>query len=125
MILTTLGAHAYADEVDVSDAVLGLLERMPQYVGSGGIRIPNPVNPGEDFADKWKSNPTLEKNFNEWRDQALRDFSSIIHGTDDRIVKQLAERSLGVSGFSSDKQMSSSGPIIRVTDGPKPWRKHN
>ena len=123
MILTTLGAHAYDYEAEVSEAVLGLLERMPQYVAPSDIRIANPVNPGEDFADKWRSNPALEKSFNEWREQALRDFSIIIHGADEQLTKQIAERSLGVTGFSSDKQKSSSRPLIRVTDGPKPWRK--
>jgi hypothetical protein len=73
IIITTLAARAYGGEDDLADALGGILERMGNYVMSTKPRIQNPVDPGEDFADRWDK--TLEENFWRWLRQAREDFA--------------------------------------------------
>lgn len=40
--------------------------------------VPNPVNPEENFADKWAEHPCREKNFYKWLDQVESDIQSIV-----------------------------------------------
>ena len=59
MIITTLAAHAYNNEADLYDALYSIIKGMPEYIltKNGAPWIPNPVNPDENFADKWKEDP--------------------------------------------------------------------
>lgn len=68
IIITTLAAHAYMSEANVYDALIGLLDRMPNYIENrNGIKwVANPVNPHENFADKWREHPARERKFKEW-----------------------------------------------------------
>lgn len=60
MIITTLAALAYEGQMDIEAALAGILDKMEEYSTSGLIRkldgqwfIPNPVNPSENFANRW------------------------------------------------------------------------
>jgi Adenylyl/Guanylyl and SMODS C-terminal sensor domain/Cyclic GMP-AMP synthase DncV-like, nucleotidyltransferase domain len=60
VILTTLAARGYAGELTTLDALESILSQIENYSMSqiisheGGIwRVPNPVNPEENFADRW------------------------------------------------------------------------
>ena len=53
IIITTLAAQAYRGETDLQETTLGLLDRMLGLINHETLRVPNPVNPEEDFADKW------------------------------------------------------------------------
>lgn len=68
IIITTLAAHAYLNEGNLYDALIGLIDRMPDYIQNrNGIRwVANPVNPHENFADKWREYPARERKFREW-----------------------------------------------------------
>lgn len=72
-IITRCSAMAYEGQTNIYDALIRILERMPAQVQSHEPRVPNPTNPYEDYADKWKRDPRLEGNFWAWRDQALAD----------------------------------------------------
>ena len=71
--ITTLAARAYKGESDIAEAVAGVLDRMEDFVSSSKPRIPNPVDPNEDFTDRWDSK--LEANFWRWLRQAREDFT--------------------------------------------------
>jgi hypothetical protein len=73
IIITTLAALAYGGEDDLAEALSGILERMDTYVRSTKPRIQNPVDPAEDFADRWDKK--LEENFWRWLRQAREDFT--------------------------------------------------
>lgn len=75
IIITTLAARAYGGEEDLAEALGGILDRIDAYVLSSKPRIENPVDPGEDFADKW--NKVLEDNFWRWLRQAREDFAQL------------------------------------------------
>ncbi|MFC1497345.1 nucleotidyltransferase [Verrucomicrobiota bacterium] len=68
IIISTLAAHAYNNEDDLIIALQNVLPRMLNYIEErDGIRwITNPVNPLENFADKWPDHPEREKKFYEW-----------------------------------------------------------
>ena len=53
IIITTLAARAYQGEVDIADALNTILSRMGGLVNAAAPRVPNPVNPAEDFGDRW------------------------------------------------------------------------
>lgn len=75
IIISTLAARAYDGETDVAAALDGILQRMGSHVSETKPRVPNPVDPAEDFADRW--NPNLENNFWSWLRQAQNDFAAL------------------------------------------------
>ena len=81
MIITTLAAHAYNNEADLYDALYSIIKGMPEYIltKNGAPWIPNPVNPDENFADKWKENPKKELNFRKWLVQVEKDLVSALN----------------------------------------------
>jgi hypothetical protein len=82
IILTTLAAKAYNNETDIYEALRNILSKMDSYIRKsfdGKFQIENPVNPDENFADKWNENKRKADIFFEWLEQARRDFS-ILNG---------------------------------------------
>ena len=53
VIITTLATHAYNGESNLVEALSHVLENMNKYINKTKPRVQNPVNPNEDFADKW------------------------------------------------------------------------
>jgi len=60
MIITTLAAQAYDNESELYTALKNILDRISDYVNTHLIQkrngewyIPNPVDPAENFADRW------------------------------------------------------------------------
>lgn len=137
IIITTLAAEAYRGEQDVASAVDRILADMGKYVRSTKPRVPNPVNPSEDFADKW-SNPkykhlNLEGNFEHWLTQAQRDFALLRDSGDpDFISEQLLEKfGAKVSAETLRQKLASAAPYVvarpklhNITEpAAKPWRR--
>lgn len=97
IIITTLAATAYRGEQDVGSAIQNILATMGNFVNQQRPRVPNPVNPSEDFADKWYdpkyTHLNLEQNFNWWLQQAQEDFATIGQSRDaDFIAEQVREK---------------------------------
>lgn len=86
IIITTLASRSYNKETSVLDALTNVVSNMRDYIESrydpstGRIVkwVPNPVNPEENFADKWIEYPQREKNFYKWLDQVESDIKSIV-----------------------------------------------
>lgn len=99
MILTTLAATAYNGEADLYQALQGILSRMHAGIHIdkfGRDVIGNPVNPTENFADKWAESPELKTNFYEWLKQARQDFQQLglvkFHEFPSRLENQLGKK---------------------------------
>lgn len=77
IIITTLAAHAYLSEANLYDAIIGMIDRMPDYIENrNGVKwVPNPVNPQENFADKWNEQPSKERKFRQWLLQVKMDLT--------------------------------------------------
>ena len=142
ILITTLAAHAYRGERDLYDAVMQAVELMPRYVQESpeGLLVPNPVEPRENFADRWRQDPELASQFFAWLQQLgedLRDAESR-RGLDkvaarlsesfgaepvEKAVGQLGDtyrrtREAGRLGFAATSGLLS-------TTGPIPVRNHD
>ena len=135
IIITTLAARAYRGEAEVADALQRVLTDMRGLVNSAKPRVPNPVHPGEDFADKWSTTDgrakKLEENFLLWLAQAQSDFKVIASSTNvDFICEQAMEKfgsALNAKDFRrkyglTTSAVAASPKIHRITEAPaKPW----
>lgn len=126
IIITTLAARAYNNEHDLYDALLSMVEGMPKYIQVvGGVQwVINPVNPKENFADKWQAHPHRAENFRAWLRQVKSDLDIAlrkrgIHEVSDSLQAAFGERTLkaAVANFGdSYKQQRITGGL-KMTAG--------
>ncbi len=71
IILTTLASHAYGGEASLGATFLGIVSRIGVHIDrSGGrVRVPNPVRPEENFADRWEGDARKEVAFEVWLEE--------------------------------------------------------
>jgi len=132
MIITTLSAQAYQGESDLPEAMSNILDRMPSFVRDSRPRVPNPVNPAEDFAEKWAKDHRLEKSFWEWHTQARIDLERMVTAPSAGQLGRVMQAAYAVrpdedllqSAFGVPDQPAP--PIIKtaaavITKPPKPW----
>ncbi|WP_048601594.1 nucleotidyltransferase domain-containing protein [Rubeoparvulum massiliense] len=130
IIITTLAARAYNGELNLEEALINLLKNMPTYINPSTPRVPNPVNPNEDFTDRWDTSEgkklDLEGNFKNWLLQAKVDFYNLLktesYETASLILNNKFSLNIDKSflnkKYISDKQRNvTSLPI----NPPKPW----
>ena len=100
VIITTLAARAYGGEATVEEALAAVLAAMGEHVQTTVPRVENPVNPSEDFADKWGTKEGLalglENNFKNWLREAQRDFKYLAETRDSGGIEKRAEEALGL-----------------------------
>jgi len=124
IIITTLAARAYDNEADLLDALQNIVNKMPGLIGrveQGNALVANPVNPLENFADKWKRHPELKTKFYEWIQQVRVDLEAALRAgnlTDmieslkprfgDRIANEALEKAMSTS--SKAKSLVPSAP---------------
>lgn len=98
IIITTLATHAYNNEADLQQALLKIVKEMPchiEYYNSGAALIRNPVNPLENFADKWQEYPIRKTCFMEWLKQAQYDLTQALGLSDIQSVGKSLKPCLG------------------------------
>jgi len=104
IIITTLAAQAYSKEIDVIDALVNVVTKMRFYIkdrnpftGEPEKWIGNPVNPEENFADKWKQHPKRQGNFYAWLDAVEDDVRQILSQKDKGLqyISESMEKSFG------------------------------
>jgi hypothetical protein len=134
IIITTLAARAYGGQEDVTEALLHVVDTMDQHLHPFTPRVPNPVNPAEDFSDNWDTPEgrrlELERHFHLWLRAARGDFHRIAEAQDADALEKRAEEALGVK---LDRQrlrewlgpMSVAPAVItaprRIEQAPRPW----
>lgn len=104
IIITTLAARSYNQEIDLVDALINVLVKMKsniKYVFSPEFQkniawIENPVNSEENFAHKWSNNPQKEDNFYSWLGKAQADFEILKTG-DFTLIYRILKTILGTS----------------------------
>ena len=80
IIITTLAAWAYRNEADIGEALLNVVPRMRECIEqrNGVFWVPNPVNPQENFADKWAEKPQKAQLFFEWLNDLEREYQHLL-----------------------------------------------
>jgi hypothetical protein len=81
-IITTLAALSYRGENNIVDALMTVIKGMENHIlhnnphtGAEEIWVPNPVNPLENFADRWAlPESKREKFFYDWLNKLKSDF---------------------------------------------------
>jgi hypothetical protein len=94
IIITTLAAMACGGEGSLFEVLVDVVESMPSFIEdrAGILWIPNPVQPKENFADRWRNHPDHARRFFDWIERAQHDFAGIGEERGlDRIVTKLAE----------------------------------
>lgn len=106
VIITTLSAKAYQGEAEIADALETILTTMGTLVNPTSPRVPNPVNPAEDFADKWRDpayrHHNLEAKFGRWLRQAQIYFEAIGKERKPELIVEMARNKLGASLNAKD-----------------------
>ncbi len=73
---------------------------MPKMLNPTFPRVPNPVNPEEDFADRWAMPEyeylKLEQNFFLWLRQAQIDFHNITSSNDAKFISESFNKKFSV-----------------------------
>ena len=136
IIITTLATKAYSGERNTYLALNNILEKMEDFIQLNTPRVPNPVNPREDFADKWSmpehKDLKLEQNFWMWLEQAKNDFLHFKNATQPEFISKQASIKLGLKLDKkelAERLGSVNSPIITtspkrhdVKDENRPWR---
>lgn len=132
VIITTLAAKAYNGEIDLASALTNILSRMNDDINNVVLHVPNPVNPAEDFADKWHDQESahlrLWENFNRWLYQAKADFKAICSKDNNQPIVEAVYRGLDIRLDTNSVALAlglsatilTPTKTIRASD-PKPW----
>ena len=137
MIITTLAAHAYNNEADLYDAMTSIVNNMEKYILNieGVTWVPNPVNPEENFADKWREHPERELKFRAWIKEVKTDLDAAYQCRyyddmldklkprfGDRLVNQAAAK-MPTESKPAVIAAGSAAPAIHISNPSKPWGK--
>ena len=136
IIITTLAARAYQGETDLWEATCNVLDSMVGLVNPQKPRVPNPVNPAEDFADKWSAQEgrsnRLEENFYAWLAQARSDFDVLASSRDTGFISEMAGQKLAARLKSADlrSKVGIAAPTVfapkthPIVEKPaRPWKR--
>lgn len=133
IIITTLAARAYNGEQNLEEALINILEKMPEYINNSIPRVPNPVNPNEDFTDRWDMTDgkklDLEGNFKNWLMQAKIDFKNLLttnnYETASLILTQkfsmTVDKHLLSEKYNYSQDSQNAFARVLPTNPPKPW----
>ena len=152
VIITTLAAHLYGNELDVYSALSGIVRklqghaalvenlaiddslaamRLIQRQSDGTWYIGNPVNPAENFADRWhEDNHARARAFFGWVDVLHNDLLNILDESNPRLIKEHLGRALGTGAVATHFDLLvpphatiGTPPRIHISSPAKPWRE--
>lgn len=78
IIITTIASKAYNGEENLLLGLYNVIAKMTIEQRNGVYYVENPVNPEENFADKWPTHPKRQENFLKWLKQVKQDMNTII-----------------------------------------------
>jgi hypothetical protein len=124
IIITTLAARAYNNEAELQQALLKIVTQMPHYIeyyDNGVTLIRNPVNPLENFANKWQQYPIGEAYFRDWLKQAQLDLTqalelSNIQNVGKSLKSCLGERAINEALRNLSKTKNHSVSTLAATE---------
>ena len=116
VIITTAAALAYRGGADLYEVLDDITDRMPYQVNhtGDGYLLLNPVEQGENFADRWHGKPERAEAFFRWIEQAKNDFEDLARtgGGLDTVISKMAsvfgDRAARVAGRSLSQDVLDS-----------------
>lgn len=152
IIITTLAAHLYGNEADVYSALSRIVGKLQAHAvlvegkaidrslaargliqrrSDGTWYIGNPVNPAENFADRWhEDNHARARAFFAWVEALQKDLLNILSETNPRLLKEHLVRVLGTAAVSKHLNVLippapdiEAPPRIHISSPAKPWRE--
>lgn len=148
ILITTLAAHAYDNEADTLEGLVNIVTRMSDYIveKNGVLWVANPVNPSENFADKWQEYPQRQTVFLDWLNRAKANILEAVNATDFQVATKSLKQQFGemainealsgviqpsnVLSFASSTSSLATGttnmrskqrPVVTITKPDKPW----
>ena len=114
IIITTLAARSYQGERTVAEALLAIVPRMRDCITriNGVYRIENPVDPRENFADKWSEEPVKARTFLAWLDRVEDVVQRLARSSSTSALKDGAAR-----GFSHTYARTALEETLQTMDG--------
>jgi hypothetical protein len=142
VIITTLAARAYTGGGSLYDVLRAVTTAMPGFVEmkNGIYVVANPVQPEENFADRWRGHPQRATRFFEWAEHAAADFAGLgqTRGVDTVLQKMAAafgdrpaehaQETAGTSLFEtrrSGQLAMAPGTGMLAAAGSRPVRDHS
>lgn len=98
IIITTLAARAYKGENDLLDGLVNVVDNLERSITKGKNGedvVSNPVNPEENFADKWPAHPKRRENFYKWLAAVKKDVHEILDGVNKIQIQDTMSRVFG------------------------------
>lgn len=143
IIITTLAARAYTGSGSLYEVLVDVTKKMPTLIEheNGVWVVRNPVQPKENFADRWRTKPGSDERFFRWLHQAGVDFAAIgeERGIDTKLTKigksfgeapkRAAAAKLGI-GMREAREAgklgaaAATGTLGAVTTKSRPVRPH-
>lgn len=142
IIITTLAAQAYQGEAEVGAALRTILKSMDRHIEQRGqVKwVANPVNPDENFADKWsegEKGASKEANFHSWLAKARRDFGLYLSASSFSNIPETLQESLTATTvkrvlpsvaapaimLGEERAKAEANKIASQGGATRPWRK--
>ncbi|HEY5746085.1 MAG TPA: nucleotidyltransferase [Chryseolinea sp.] len=129
IIITVLSARAYKGETDVLDALISIVNTMENFIeerydrasGKNVKWISNPVNPEENFADKWPAEPAKQEKFFKWLECVKKDVNQVItqkglHNIQTAMAKSFGERTVNnvFSKIGENAKAQRDGGVMKM-----------
>ena len=135
VIITTLAARVYSGQPSLAPALQAISEELERFSLSGSSIVLNPVNPDENFADRWtmpeSSHLYLRENFHAWVAQLRADMETLMSTQDTDFIAESAAKKMGIRASPENFRLAlgaSSSAAIRtvksheIEEGAaKPW----
>jgi hypothetical protein len=130
IIITTLAAQSYSGESDISSTLQNVIANLQDMVSKTHPKVVNPVNPAENFADKWETSEgrrlRLQEHFFLWTEQVANDLETIASVSDRELLREQSMHKFGVP--LSEETLSKVTAIRKPAKSPvhigssqKPW----
>lgn len=134
MIITNLAARSYEGETNTYLALKNIAQKMGSFVNPQVPRVPNPADPAEDYADKWRSSSILEDSFWLWLKQLRVDIDRLptivaaenlpaevqrIFGVE--LTRDEVKRLTGGGNSGSPKIIVPNRAPVVIPSAPRPW----
>lgn len=98
IIITTLAARAYKGENNLLEGLVNVVDNLEKSITKnekGEDVVSNPVNPEENFADKWPCHPKRRENFYKWLFAVKKDVHAILDGANKIQIQDTMGRIFG------------------------------